>query len=225
IGQRYPETIKRIEEFTGKKVEQLAPKSCKLPDLEFIYIGKEKPSAEKFKEIYTQNGIWAKFRGGLWTSPKTANGHSEWYNFNKYEGDSEYLDTRTAYYIEPTKDSRCLVVESLQDLEPYMLRDEYCVTLDVNALKNDYDCVYVEDPHDDKFNMHLDGWDVSTLVMIKADKFKAFTEEEWENHKLITGKIKHNNTNSSLPDRKNKNISDDIASIKGLISLQEVYKR
>ena len=223
IGQKYPETIKRIEEFTGKNLEQLAPKNCKLPDFEFIYMGKEKPSAEKFKEIYTEDGLGLKFRGGLWTSPKTANGHSEWYNWDKFEGFSEDLDKQTAYYIEPTKDSRCLVVDSLQDLEPYMLRNEYFATLDVKALKKDYDCVYVEDPRDGKFNLCLNGWDVSTLVMLKADKFKAFTAEEWERHKQVSQKIRHN-TNNDRYTAKN-NISPDDAYIRGFISLQEYRQR
>ena len=224
IAQKYPETKDRIEEFTGRKIEQLAPHSNAIPDQEFIFMGYEKPCAEKFKEIYTKRGLGLKFRGGLWTSPKTANGHSEWYNWKKFEDDSP--EEQTAYYVEPKKDCRCLVIQSLEDIEPYKVKEKWNDSLDVNALKKDYDCIYVEDPHDDKFNLCLDGWDVSTLVILKADKFNAYTEEEWQTHKRITGKIKHSNdTNSKSSGERNKNIPDHLAYIKGLISLEEYYKR
>ena len=226
MARKYPETIERIEKFTSKKIAQLEPHSDILPDLEYVFMGREKPCTDKFEQPET-DGHGLKFAGGLWTSPKTANGHSEWYNWAKYEEFYENIDEQNIYYIEPTKDSRCLVVESLQDLEPYILN----ATIDVNTLKKDYDCIYVEDPRDDKFNndelnLYLEGWDVSTLVMLKADKFKAFTAEEWERHKQVSQKIKHNdNTNSSSSAKNNKNISDYTSYIKGLISLQELRKR
>ena len=81
----------------------------------------------------------------------------------------------------------------------------------------------MEDPRDGKFNLYLDGWDVSTLVMLKADKFKAFTAEEWERHKKKKKKIRHN-TNNDRYTAKN-NISSDDAYIRGFISLQEYRHR
>lgn len=224
IAQKYPETQERIEEFTGKRIEQLAPHSNAIPDQEFIFMGYEKPCAEKFKEIHHVGGLGLKFGGGLWTSPKTANGHSEWYNWQKYQDYSP--EEQTAYYVEPKKDCRCLVIQSLEDIEPYKLEEKYNSKLDVNALKRDYDCIYVEDPNDEKFDREMGGWDVSSLVILKADKFNAYTEEEWQTHKRIIGKIKHSNdTNSKSSGEKNSNISNYRAYIKGLISLDEYYKR
>ena len=213
MAKQYPEVTNRIQNFTGKPIVQLEPRCDILPNLEFIFMGQEKPCVEKFKELREFKGS-NKFWGGLWASPKIENGYSQWYNWSKTHY-NPYAKGASFYYVEPTKDSRCLVVESFEDLAPYS-----CVSrlsdnvIDLEALQKDYDCIYVNDPDNwEKYKNYLEGWEVSSLVMLKADKFNAYTEEEWQTHRRLVDKINHNkdmkSSSSAEKDNNQANYNND----------------
>lgn len=199
LVQKYPEIREYVENLTHTQISKLAPRVDKLPDLEYIFMGKEKPSAGKFKTIY--NGTLPnKFSGGLWASPKTENGHSAWYNWSERMGETCWTTGAKAYYIQPKKDCRCLVAYSMDDLKPYFYNETYeLIKFDVKALKKDYDCIYVSDMNDIKFRYF---WMVDSLVVLKADKFDAYTEKEWQKHKQLGKKIKDGKQSDlSLPEK------------------------
>ena len=211
LVEKYPETKECIENITHTEISRLAPRVDKLPNLEYIFMGKEKPSAEKFKTIY--NGTLPnKFSGGLWASPKTENGHSAWYNWSESVGETCWTTNANTYYIQPKNNCRCLVANSMDDLKPYFY-NETCelIKFDVKALAKDYDCIYVSDENDPKFRYF---WMVDSLVVLKADKFDAYTEKEWQEHKRLSQKIKHHGQTDKCSSRNPKTIGKSIPELK-----------
>ncbi len=194
IANKYPETIDCIEQFTHKKISQLAPRRDTLPNLEYVFIGKEKPCHEKFKTLY-DGDFPSKFSGGLWASPQAENGHSEWYNYCMKNAPN-LLSKTNCYHIVPKKDCRCLVAQSLNDFSPYLYQEKSgCLKFDSKALCEDYDCIYV--PKIEIFGNNKIFWGAPSLVVLKADKFDAYTEDEWQLHKRLKKKINDTNENCS----------------------------
>ena len=220
LAQKYPETKENIENMTHTPIAQLAPRTDKLPDLEYIFMGKEKSSAEKFKAIY--NGTLPnKFSGGLWASPKTENGHSAWYNWSESVGETCWTTGANAYYIQPKDDCRCLVANSMDDLEPYFY-NETCelIKFDVKALAKDYDCIYVSDENSSKFRYF---WMVDSLVVLKADKFDAYTEEKWVAHKQMGEKIKNTGKTDEASPKKQSSKKNNIVDCKVITNNKQYF--
>lgn len=190
IANKYPDTIDRIEQITHKKIDMLAPHLDVLPDLEYIFMGKEKPCSEKFKTI-SEGEYPSKFSGGLWASPQTANGYSEWCNYCM-ENAPYLLANTNSYHIVPKKNCRCLVAQSIDDLAPYFSREKNgCLKFDCKALCDNYDCLFV--PKVEIFGNNKIYWGASSLVILKANKFDAYTEKEWIIRKQLSKKSKNYN--------------------------------
>ena len=184
IANKYSKFKNFIEQDIVKR-PLLQPQYDTLPSLEWIHIGTEKPTDEKFQNVYNKNGD-IPIRGGLYTAPKGENGLSEWHNWLITQDWTDRIDK--IYYVNPAKDTKCLVIKSQEDANPYLVARGKRQILDAKALAKDYDCVYISNPRSLSMG-ELRDYDVSSLIFLKPNTFTAYTEEEYAQHKALQQKM------------------------------------
>lgn len=185
IASKYPKLKENIENDILRKAVH-KPKYDKLPNKEWIFIGKDKPCNEKIQNVYNED-VYIQIRGGLYTAPKEENGLSEWHNWLLKENWLDRIDK--VFYVEPKENIKCLVIKSQEDANPYLIdRGIGDQTLDAKALAKDYDCVYIDNPRYFSKTAFWD-YDVSSLIFLKPNTFTAYTEEEYAQHKALQQKM------------------------------------
>ena len=194
------------------KREVKEPRYDKLPDKEWIHIGREdKPCDKKFKAVHA-DGVAPNIRGGLYAAPKAENGLSEWNNWFVEEGEQD-CRSGNIYYLEPKEGAKCLVAYSEKDIKPYLvaLYGRERPTIDAKALAKDYDCVYMG-ISEGKFGEHFwTNFNVSSLIFLKPNTFNAYTEEEWNKHKALRQKL--NEVRKSANIQETEGISEKTTTI------------
>ncbi|MEE6206746.1 MAG: hypothetical protein VZR95_01670 [Alphaproteobacteria bacterium] len=203
IADKHPELVNIIEQDILHKKPQKT-RYDQLPSYDWIHIGSEKPSATQFHAVEAINNF-PKPKGGLWVSPKQENGLSDWQTWTSEEEGAWQNwcpnDQTRMFYVEPENNLKCLVVNSIADLEPYLIEKDESIFMDSLGLAKDYDCFYIENPRSmdregagayhnrGAYDDLLTGFDVSSLVFLRPNTFTAYSEEEYAQHKELQRKM------------------------------------
>jgi len=171
--------------------------------LEFVYVGKSKPTMEDFVPIKNfdikSSGNPSKPSGGLWASPVMENGKSDWENWldekeswtDKTNREMFNLKDKGSdrFYITPKKGCRILCIDEPEKYESYLRRNNgqplvayHSLLIDYEAIMKDYDAVYVPQREDD-YSPAFQLWSAKTLLIGNLDAFNIQTEQEHSKQK------------------------------------------
>ena len=199
----------KVRQEADKKAKKIAKKEETLDftDIDFVYVGEEKPTLRKFERISNYspyfssgNGNPSKPTGGLWASPVKPNGKTDWENWLNETEIGEERPNREVYCLEekgdqhyhlvPKKGSRILCVDNTDKIERYWRRKGYDVAeyggvplLNYEAIFEDYDAIFVPDRWGD-FPNPFRLWSVETLLVGNIRKFEIMDDKEYEEYKL-----------------------------------------
>lgn len=168
-----------------------------IPDIDFIFCGKEMPSPNKFQPITGLETDYSlgKPKGGLWTSPWNKESQcSEW----EWYCDEDLKDTSKHWHIVPTTNCRFLNVKNdLSNLKPYIGpvvlgfdgRDGYdCDVfktgkgINFQKLARDYDAVYISKNVQKNNFGQFELYDVGSCIFLHP-KFMVFDDKEYKLYK------------------------------------------
>ena len=199
----------KVRQEADKKIkkEKKKEETFDFMDIDFVYIGEEKPSLRKFEDVCNyfpqasmRAGNPSKPTGGLWASPVKSNGKTDWENWLNEKGIGEDRTNREIYCLEekgdnhyhivPKKDCRILCIDNADKIARYWRKRGTSIAeyggvplLNYEAIFEDYDAIFVPDRWGD-FSNPFREWSVETLLVGNIRKFEVMDDKEYEKYKL-----------------------------------------
>ena len=136
------------------------------------FIHRERPDSEHIKtirnweqhELVTDNDLYKKPCGGIWTSPVTAD-----YGWKQFCQDNEWYDDLNAYHLIPEDDVNVYTLDTVDDLSNLIEEHgrEGIDCIDFESAFTEYDGIYLSDEGETNTRHstpNLRGWDVASVV-------------------------------------------------------------
>lgn len=143
----------------------------------YVHIGSNKFDKNLFKPIKNID-FFVKPSGGLWGSPiDSPYGWEDWVkanNFNHTIGFDKYGNDRFYFQLKPNV--RLLTIDNVKILNdlpqisnPVLQTVKSFVSLDYEALAQEYDAIEVNISADENLYWELYGWDVDSILVLNSN--------------------------------------------------------